>query len=90
MHVVFKKSIVILYLSLLQSENVLMYDSVRMVAKALDDLAQIEGFRIGGVNCMRNQVMKAGTSIAEYIRRVFISLPIHLVLLKSTCVSTKF
>ena len=48
-----------------------MYDSVRMVAQALDDFAQIEGFNINSVNCARNNdVMRSVQRIAEYIRRV--------------------
>ncbi|XP_059083828.1 glutamate receptor ionotropic, kainate 2-like isoform X2 [Tigriopus californicus] len=54
----------------LYSENILMYDSVRVVAKAMDDLAQIEGFSLNPISCRRSQPLEYGPKLAEYIRRV--------------------
>ncbi len=48
-----------------------MYDAVRVVAKAMDDLASIEGFRVEPINCQQPQrFWPDGDKILSYIRRV--------------------
>ena len=52
-----------------------MYDAVRVVAKAMDDLASIEGFRVEPINCQQPQrFWQDGDKILSYIRRVRIEL----------------
>lgn len=48
-----------------------MYDSVRLLAKAMDDLATMEGFRVDRVRCAKNQrPWEDGEKIIKYIKKV--------------------
>ena len=47
-----------------------MYDAVRVLAKSLDDLSRMDGFRVTPVNCMQGQVWRDGFKIVDYIKKV--------------------
>ncbi len=54
----------------MQSDNVLMYDAVRVLAKSLDDLSRMDGFGVSQMNCRQEQKWRDGFKIVDYIRRV--------------------
>ncbi len=57
--------------SCLQTDNVLMYDAVRMVAKALDDIsATADTLRIEPLQCEQGQPWLEGDKLMSYIQRV--------------------
>ena len=54
----------------MQSRNVLMYDAVQVLAKAMDELATIEGFNVDPVSCGQDRPWRDGQKIIKYIKRV--------------------
>jgi ionotropic glutamate receptor len=53
------------------TDNVLMYDAVRVFAKSLDDLGRIDGFQASQINCQNlAQVWRGGFKVINYVRKV--------------------
>jgi hypothetical protein len=47
-----------------------MYDAVRVLAKSLDDLSRMDGFRVTPINCAQGGTWRDGFKIANYMRKV--------------------
>lgn len=47
-----------------------MYDAIRVLAKALDEMASIEGLSVNPVNCQQRNIFMSGEKILQYIRKV--------------------
>lgn len=47
-----------------------MFDAVTVLAKAIDDLVQMEGFRTDAINCQSGAPWRTGAKVAEAIKYV--------------------
>ncbi len=47
-----------------------MYDAVMILAKAMDDLATIKGFRVDPVSCRQRGAWMGGREIVKYLKKV--------------------